>query len=244
MKRFISILICLILIYSAVFGQDSADSKNARKVELSFGSVIVKDSSGRSYIPSEWMPKVNSGDYFLKPIDTTKKTKEFLLVHVIDPALKKKLMPRLLPSYFFKTGEIFKNFQAKDTGENKINTANFIGKTLVLNFWFIDCPPCQAEIPALNELSESYKQDSSVIFVAVALDSKSRLKNFLQKNPFGYKMIYNGRPVAAQYGIGLYPTNVVVDQNGKVVFHTTGVTNNTIYWIRETIEDLKRVNSQ
>jgi peroxiredoxin len=241
MKKPVCIFVSLLFIFSAI-AQDSIDIKDSRKVDLKFGAVIVKDSSGRFYSPSEWMEKLNSGGYFLRPVDSTKKTKEFLLIQVNDPVLKKKLMPRPIPSYYFKTGETFRNFQAKDTGEHKINTTDFAGKILVLNFWFIDCPPCQAEIPSLNDLSGSYKQDSSVVFVAICLDGKSRLKNFLQKNPFGYKMIYNGRSVAAQYGIGLYPTNVVVDQHGKVVFHTTGVTNNTIYWIRETIEELKEKN--
>src|SRR5437868_5093738 len=118
--------------------------------------------------------------------------------------------PKPLPSNYFKTGERFKDFASKDTGENNINTAEFAGKILVLNFWFIDCPPCRSEIPDLDALSRLYKNDSSVIFIAVALDNKSRLRNFLQANPFGYKMIYNGRSVAAQYGISLYPTSLVV----------------------------------
>lgn len=151
--------------------------------------------------------------------------------------------PKPLPSNFFKTGEPFKNFATKDTGENNLNTADYLGKILVLDFWFIDCPPCKSEIPSLNSLAHLYSNDSSVVFVAVALDSKSRLKNFLRTTPFGFKMVYSGRSIAAEYGIGLYPTTLVVDQNGKVCFHTTGVANNTVPWIRKTIEDLKKMQS-
>jgi len=227
------------------YAQDSARSKNPKTIELKFGSPTVKDSSGKIYSSSAWVPLVSSGDYILKPVDSTNKKAGFLLVSVADQASKKKLIPKPIPSNFFKTGESFKNFRARDTCENLVNTSDFAGKIMVLNFWFIDCPPCQAEIPSLHELSEFYQRDSNVIFIAIALDSKFRLRTFLQKNPFGYKMVYNGRPVAAQYGIGLYPTNVVVDQDGKVVFHTTGVTNSTVYWIKETIEDLKKgKNSQ
>jgi len=158
-------------------------------------------------------------------------------------SIQKLTGPKPLPSNFFKTGEQFKNFASKDTGENNINTSDFAGKIMVLNFWFIDCPPCRSEIPSLNNLSASYKNDSSVVFIAIALDSKSRIKNFLQNNPFGYKMVYNGRAIASQYGIALYPTSVVVDQKGKISFHTTGLANNTIPWIRKTIEDLKKTIS-
>jgi thiol-disulfide isomerase/thioredoxin len=147
--------------------------------------------------------------------------------------------PKPLPSNYFRNGERFRNFSSRDTGESKINTADLAGKILVLNFWFIDCPPCRSEIPSLNSLAESYKQDSTVVFIAIALDNKSRLKNFLSDHHFGYRMVYSGRNIAAQYGIILYPTGVVVDQKGNVSFHTTGVTSNMTAWIRKTIEELK-----
>ena len=233
-------LLISVFVYSSLLAQDSSNKKPLT-LQLSYGSVTVKDSSGKSYSLAEWQPLVISGEYILKPIDPTKKKNDFLLLHASDSIKKEKIGgPRPLPSDYFKTGERFRDFASKDTGENNISTADFAGKILVLNFWFIDCPPCRSEIPALNNLSESYKNDSSVVFIAVALDGKARLKNFLQANPFGYKMIYNGRSIAAQYGIGLFPTNVVVDRQGKVNFHTTGLTNNTVPWIRKTIEELKK----
>ena len=163
------------------------------------------------------------------------------LVNAQDSIATLKLSgPKPLPSNYFKTGERFKDFASKDTGENNINTAAFAGKIMVLNFWFIDCPPCRSEIPSLNSLAEMYKNDSSVIFIAVALDGKSRLKNFLVTNPFGYRIVYNGRSIASQYGISLYPTSIVVNQVGNISFHTTGLTYNTVAWIKKTIDDLKK----
>ena len=238
MKR--AIVLCMVLITTRYFvmAQDSALRKKTLTLEIDGRSFIVKDAAGKTRLISEWVPLVASGEYILKP-DSLRKN-EFRLVQTSDSVHKQNSPgPKPLPSNFFKTGERFKNFTSKDTGGNNINSAAFAGKIIVLNFWFIDCPPCRSEIPALNDLSESYKDDSSVIFIAVALDEKSRLKNFLAKNPFGYKMICNGRNIAAQYGISLFPTSLVVDQQGNITFHTTGLTNNTVPWIRKTIEDLK-----
>jgi thiol-disulfide isomerase/thioredoxin len=39
------------------------------------------------------------------------------------------------------------------------------GKVVVLNFWFIGCAPCIAELPALNKLVDEYKGED-VVFIA------------------------------------------------------------------------------
>ena len=53
-----------------------------------------------------------------------------------------------------------------------------------MNFWFINCPPCRAEIPELNKLVDSFKTNDKVVFIAVALDDKQSLETFLEQSPF------------------------------------------------------------
>jgi hypothetical protein len=36
----------------------------------------------------------------------------------------------------------------------------------------------------------------------------------------------------------LYPTHVIVDAEGKVYFHTSGLAVNTVYWINKSIKEL------
>jgi hypothetical protein len=39
------------------------------------------------------------------------------------------------------------------------------------------------------------------------------------------------------FGIKLYPTNVVIDKDGKVRFHSSGLYTGTAYWIDKTIDE-------
>jgi len=80
-----------------------------------------------------------------------------------------------------------------------------------------------------------------VMFVGVALDNKDRLETFLQQIPFKYSIVENGRFLSDRYGVKSYPTHVIIDQQGKVYFQTTGLAPNTVYWIRKSISEL--VNS-
>ena len=117
----------------------------------------------------------------------------------------------------------------------KYQLKQLIGKVVVLNFWFINCPPCRQEIPDLNDMVDSYKDNKDVVFIAIALDQRYDLEQFLKTSPYHYNIIDNGRYIASQYGVTLYPTHVVIDRTGKVLFHTSGLSGGTIPWLKKSI---------
>jgi thiol-disulfide isomerase/thioredoxin len=204
-------------------------------------STIVKDSSGMVYPYVVWKKLVSSGDYRVKAIDPGNDSTGYLIIK-LDSAQKDKRMSRLpkpKESIFFTDGEKIASFTARDINGNKIKLKDLEGKVVVLNFWFIGCPPCRKEIPELNEIALNYAGDANVVFIAVALDGKDDIEQFIKTNPFGYHIIDDGRSYANIYGIHLYPTNVILDKEGKVRFHASGYTVNTPYWIKKTIDELK-----
>ena len=85
----------------------------------------------------------------------------------------------------------------------------------VLNFWFIQCPPCRSEIPKLNELVKAYK-GKPVQFIAFSPDDENSLKGFLSEVPFDYKVVANATPVAVDFAVTGAPTHVVIDSRGEI----------------------------
>ena len=147
-------------------------------------------------------------------------------------------MPKPRESEFFKTGKEISNFKATDINGNKINIKELKGKIVVLNFWFINCPPCRKEIPELNEMVNDYKDSTNIVFLGVANDYKEELQEFLKNNPFDYTIIDNGRYIAGKYSIRSFPTNVILDKAGHVYFHSSGLGAWTVTWLRKSIEEL------
>jgi thiol-disulfide isomerase/thioredoxin len=142
-------------------------------------------------------------------------------------------------SIFFKTGTALKPFKAKDIDGIKYNINDLKGKIVIINFWFIGCKPCEAEIPKLNQLADAYQNSPSVIFLAVALDDKYTILNFVRKTPFHYHIIPNGRRITVgNYGITHYPTHVVIDKDGIVRFHATGNTSDMESRMKKTIDTI------
>ena len=236
MKKIIFPVILLAISLSTI-GQKSG--KNGATLTQ---SSIVKDTSGTEFPYVIWSKLVYTGHFNFSPEDPALKNSAFIITRLSDSAYEQRMaaMPRPAESKFFKTGSQFSNFKAKDIDGNKINTKNLAGKTIVLNFWFINCPPCQLEMPELNNLSEMYKADTSVVFIAVALDQEDDIRNFLRTHLFGYKIIDEGKYISSQYNLNSYPTNVVVAPDGDVFFHSTGLAINTVYWLKKSIEELKQ----
>jgi thiol-disulfide isomerase/thioredoxin len=201
---------------------------------------IVKDSSGTVYPAVIWRQLLMKGGHVLKPEKKGDANTDFYLVRLSDEEKEARFakMPAPKESTFFKKGQKFNMGKVKDIEGNKIDLKDNQGKITVINFWFINCPPCRMEIPDLNILVEKYASDS-VRFVAVALDGQYELEEFLKTMPFKYKIIDDGRYLAQGNSIQSYPTHVVIDQEGKVYFHTTGLATNTVYWIEKCIKELQ-----
>ncbi len=114
------------------------------------------------------------------------------------------------------------DFSLKDLEGDEFTLSEFEGEYVMLNFWFVGCKPCIMEIPELNELVEEF-ESKGIHFVAVGLDNADKTDNFLKtKMPFNYRLLPNGRKVSKLYGVTSYPTHLLLDKKGKVIFSQQG----------------------
>lgn len=203
-------------------------------------STIVKDSTGKTYSYNAWKKLLSSWNYGVIPVEPTKINSDYLLVRLTDKQKQQMFreMPKPPESFYFDNGKVISNFSAKDINGNRIDLKKLKGKIVVLNFWFINCPPCRKEIPELNEIANDYKDSTNIVFLGIANDYKSELREFLKDNPFGYTIIDDGRYIADQYRIRSFPTNVILDKDRRVYFNSSGFSTALATWLRKSIEEL------
>lgn len=230
MRYFFLISVCLLTLY--------ADAQ-VSQVKLD-NNTVVQDSSGVVYPAAVWQTLLRKGTHTVKPLHPGNPATGFLLVSISADERKQRLakMAKPRPSENFKTGARLPLFNTSDINGNKLKLKEAKGKIIVMNFWFIGCKPCRMEMPELNELVASFKDNENVMFVGYALDPRADLKEFLKTNPFDYAIVENSRYEAGRYGVRLFPTHVVIDQEGKVFFHTSGLASNTVYWVKKSIDEL------
>lgn len=207
-------------------------------------NTVVKDVSGTTLPYVIWKKLLQSGEYSVRPVE--KDSKEFVVYQMSAEEKARALerrkataasMGKPRASDNFKEGDKFRGEKITDINGIKYDLKTAGDKIYVINFWFINCPPCKQEIPELNELVKQYKENKNVVFLAIALDDKYSLKQFLKTTPFDYNVVDDGRYYATKYGITSYPTHVIVGKDGLVKFSTVGLAANTVYWIEKTIKE-------
>ncbi|TCC90248.1 TlpA family protein disulfide reductase [Pedobacter frigiditerrae] len=235
----------IIILFFAVSVHAQTTTRTTTKLDE---NTIVKDSSGTVLPYSIWQKLMQTGEYNLKKVTGLDEFVAYKMNDVekarADERRKAAIlnMPKPRQAASLKEGEKFKGDKFTDINGNKYDLKTSIDKVYVINFWFINCPPCKQEIPELNKVVEKYKDNKNVVFIGIGLDNKTDLAAFLKTTPFNYNIIDEGRFYAQKYEIDGYPTHVIVGKDGLIKFSTIGLAGNTVYWIEKTIgEQLKGI---
>lgn len=104
----------------------------------------------------------------------------------------------------------------------QLDSDQFRGRPLVLNFFASWCGPCRKEMPTLQSAAARFS--GTVDFVGVDhLDSRSQALDLLARTGVTYRTGYDraGR-VAEDYGVRGLPTTVFVSGDGRIVARRLG----------------------
>jgi len=107
-----------------------------------------------------------------------------------------------------------------------VNSSEWQGKVLVVNFWASWCPPCVEEMPTLDLLQQEFMQQN-VLFVGIGIDSPSNIREFLKSTPVSYPIVIGGLEgsnLSKQMGNtqGALPYTVIINAKGKAVYTKLG----------------------
>jgi cytochrome c biogenesis protein CcmG, thiol:disulfide interchange protein DsbE len=98
-----------------------------------------------------------------------------------------------------------------------VTLSDLRGKVVVLNFWATWCPPCRAEIPALEDLSRKYDGKAVVLAVNVQEDPAVVL-GFVREYGMTYPVVLDPRAeIARAYQVIAFPTTFFIDARGVIV---------------------------
>jgi thiol-disulfide isomerase/thioredoxin len=113
----------------------------------------------------------------------------------------------------------------KDLQGNKFETSAFKSKVVFLNFWATWCPPCVAEMPAIQKLYDSYKDNSDVMFLLVSNEAPEVVRKFIAKNGYTFPVYLQNGKLPGTFSAMNIPTTYVVSKAGKLVIRETGAVN-------------------
>lgn len=130
------------------------------------------------------------------------------------------------------------NFSLRDANGATVTLAEYKGKVVLLNFWATWCVPCKAEIPWFQEFDAKFK-DRGFAVLGVSLDEEGWgvVKPYVAERKITYRMLIGSEEVSTIYGgIDSLPTTFMIDKEGKIAAHHTGLMSKATY--QKEIEDL------
>jgi peroxiredoxin len=89
------------------------------------------------------------------------------------------------------------------------------GKTVIIDFWATWCPPCEFQIPILNEVYATHR-DRGVEVLGVSVDTGGieAVREYIAKHAAQYPILMGTEALAREFGAPGFPTLVIVAPDG------------------------------
>lgn len=103
---------------------------------------------------------------------------------------------------------------------SSVQTSDFVGKVLLVNFWATSCTSCVAEMPDLIATHKAYADKGfDTVAVAMAYDPPAYVVNFAQTRQLPFKVaLDNTGSNAKEWGdVRLTPSTFIVNKRGEIV---------------------------
>ena len=123
----------------------------------------------------------------------------------------------LIPSP--REGFLAPDFTLESLSGEQISLSDLRGKAIVLNLWASWCPPCRAEMPALQRVyQENHERGLEVLAVNMtAQDNITAVEDFVQEFNLTFPILLDASgEVGNAYLMRALPTTFFIDQEGII----------------------------
>lgn len=110
------------------------------------------------------------------------------------------------------------------------------GKVVFVNFWATWCPPCIAEMPSMEKLYQSYKDD--VVFLFVSNEKQEVISEFKTKNSYDFLVYASVSPSPDLFKTSSIPRTFVVDKQGHIAIDKSGAADWNSKKVRNVLDEL------
>jgi thiol-disulfide isomerase/thioredoxin len=91
------------------------------------------------------------------------------------------------------------------------------GQVVLINFWATWCPPCRAEMPAIQEVYEQYRDQGFIVLAVDIVEDDARVTTFADQLELTFPILMDrDGDVSERYRIRSIPTTFFVDRSGVI----------------------------
>ena len=121
------------------------------------------------------------------------------------------------------TGKAAADFKLKSLDLKQYSLSDLRGKVVLIDFWATWCVPCRADLPMLEKLHQEFKNKGLVLLGFDVGEDVDTVRKFLGSTKLTYPVLLTaGTEAALSYSVTAYPTLVLIDREGMIVFYHVG----------------------
>jgi len=128
------------------------------------------------------------------------------------------------------------NFKLEKLDGTTISLESLRGKVVFLNVWATWCEPCREEMPSMQTLYDSFKDNKDFVMLAVSQDTKGRaaVAPYVAKNGYHFTILLDPEnTIGETYDVSGVPETFIIDRKGQIVAHHMGAFD----WSRPDVRD-------
>ena len=105
-----------------------------------------------------------------------------------------------------------------------VNAEDLKGSYILLNFWATWCKPCVKELPSLNNLNKTFKDNDNFKLVAINVgQTKEVVSEFINnKSPIDFTVLLDEKIELTDWEVSAIPTTFLIDDKGNIIYKVEG----------------------
>jgi peroxiredoxin len=129
------------------------------------------------------------------------------------------------------------DFTLPDLDGQQVSLQQYRGKVVFLNFWATWCIPCREEMPAMEQLHQTFQQQGLAILAVNLKESPDKVKAFFDQYQLSYTALLDeSGSVFRDYQVMGLPTTYLISREGTLLARGVGGRD----WTRADAKDLIR----
>lgn len=117
-----------------------------------------------------------------------------------------------------------------DMGDHLTALSSLRGSVVLLNFWYVSCPPCQIEMPALERAYLAHQSQGFKVVGLDMVDGASTISEFTSRLGITYPILRDiGQRAVLAYQVRATPSSYLIDRDGVIRAVYTGPINTSTF---------------
>ena len=115
------------------------------------------------------------------------------------------------------------DFSLETLDDEMVSLSDLRGQAVLINFWATWCPPCRAEMPAIQQVYDRYRDRGFTVLAVDLQESEAEITAFTEPLGLTFPILLDrSGQVFARYRVKALPSTFFVDQKGIIREVTIG----------------------